>query len=222
MSSRPRLAASLTAADPLALGDCVRAVLDAGVDVLHVDLGDGAFVPWLGGSIELVEALAHRFRVPVEVHLMVTHPEDYIAAVAEAGASGVICHVEAMPYPRRIQALASRCGVRLAMAVNPATAVACAEPYLGVADRVTLLTTEPDAAGELLLPGSTARVRELERVASRALDIEVDGGVTLENAPALLAAGASALVVGRALTGSADPAAAVAQLRSAASTQRAS
>jgi ribulose-phosphate 3-epimerase len=210
-----RVAVSLTSADPLRLSEAAARAIAAGADALHVDVGDGRFTPWLGGSVELVGALARLDRAPVEVHLMVEDPEVFIAPIAAAGAASVLVHVERSPYPWRLRAVAHRLGMRFGIAANPATPLALVEPLVGCADFVTLLSTEPDAAGERMLPGIGARVWAVRAMYGDAVSVEVDGGVNADNVGELAARGASGLVVGRAVLDASDPGAVVARLRTA-------
>lgn len=207
-----RLKASMTAADPLHVGAAAAAVRDS-VDALHVDLADGGFVPVLSGGLELVRALAATQGLPVEVHLMVREPERLLPGLAAAGAAAVIVHLEAAPYPWRLAALSRGLGLKLGIAINPATPIGSLEPVAGLTDLVSLLTTEPDENGERMLPGTLGRLGAASRLLPRHVVLEVDGGVTEVTAPDLVAAGAGSLVAGRAIFGTPDPVAACARLR---------
>ena len=195
-----RILASVTGADPLALGAAAARLAEAGADGIHEDLGDGRFTPWLGGSVELVEALAGLGRLPVSVHLMVESPEALFERVAAGGPARVAVHLEAVPYPWRMRALARRRGVRLGFAVNPSTPLAFLEGYGPAADYVSLLTTEPDEAGERMLPGLLERVRAARALLPPAVELEVDGGVDAASARLLAGAGVDFAVVGRQIT----------------------
>lgn len=211
-----RLLGSLTAAPAGALADAAARLLSAGVDGLHVDLADGHFVPYLAFPPALVADLRGRFPESIlDVHLMVEEPEAYWEELARAGASRVVFHVEARRYPWRAVTLAHRAGLsEVGVALNPVTPFEALESVRGRIAVVDLLTTEPDVAGEQLLPGSVARVQRLRELLSEEL-IQVDGGVTEESAAALTRAGANELVVGRAITAAGDWHAAVQRLREA-------
>ena len=204
--------ASLSGADPLRVGDALDRLLAAGVDGIHVDLCDGVFAPGLAGGVPLVAAVARRSPAPVWAHLMVAEPEPLVVELAAAGAAGVTVHVEATRYPARLAVLAGRLGLRLGFAVNPATPLAWLESEAYRAPVVSLLTTEPDGAGERLLPGMVERVAAARRLLGGAVELEVDGGVDAAVA-ARLRGVADRLVVGRMLLGAGDLRSALAALR---------
>lgn len=211
-----KILASLTAADPLAIGVAARRLSLAGADGFHVDFGDGRFIPWWGGSLELVQALVRSERIPVEVHLMVDDPERWLEPLAAAGARQVVVHLEAVRYPWRIRTVAVRSGLRLGFAINPATPVAALEPVVECADFLALLTSEPDLDSEHFLPGSVARVASARRLLGPQVELEVDGGMTTGSLHECCLAGADVAVVGRELTRAEDPAASLRMLAGAA------
>lgn len=209
-----RLYISLTAADPLALGATIDALAGSDVDGLHLDLADGIFVPELTFGLRVVRAVRGRYSGLIDVHLMLTRPEPLLDELGKIGVERVAAHLESLPYPWRFRTLAARAGVRAGLAVNPSTPL---EAFVGPAlwfDYVNLLTTEPDEAGEQLLPGMAERVAAARRALPNDVAILVDGGVDPQNLASLLEAGANEVVVGRAVTSDPDPAAAVARLRS--------
>lgn len=199
-----RIYGSIRSVDPAELGASADRLLEAGVDGLHVDIADGVFVPELTFGPTVARALVERTQAPVEVHLMVIDPERYLRDLADAGIARVAFHLEATGYPWRVCSLARSLGLVAGIAANPATPIETVAGVAAAADFVTLLTTEPDLAGEHLLPGSLERVAALSAAIAPGSRLEVDGGVDADAAAGLFAAGARDLVVGRAVTGSED------------------
>lgn len=212
----PRLFASTRSVDPLELGAAAARLAAAGVDGLHVDLSDGHFVPELGASDSVVGALVARTAVSVEVHLMVTAPERYLGVLGEAGVRRVLVHLETTPYPWRTCRLARSLGLEVGLAANFATPVVAIEAAAPSADFVNLLTTDPDLAGERLLPGAAERVAAVRAVLPPGMRIEVDGDIGPYSIGRLAAAGAADFVVGRALAEADDWQERVERLRAAA------
>jgi ribulose-phosphate 3-epimerase len=211
-----KILASLTAADPLAVGEAARRLRQAGVDGFHVDLGDGRFVPWLGGSVELVKALAAAEPLPVSVHLMVEDPEPLLRLLAAAGAVRIGVHLEAVRYPWRLRSQLRRSGAQLGLVLNPMTPLEALEPLAGCADFVSLLTSEPDLDGERFLPGMPARIAAARALLGPTIELEVDGGIDRGAVHSVALAGADVAVVGRELTLSERPAEVVRALAAAA------
>lgn len=218
--SRPILMApSLLSADFAALGASIRVVEDAGADLLHVDVMDGHFVPNITIGPPVVKAVKRVTGLPLDVHLMIERPDDYLEAFVEAGASLVSVHVEVLAHLHRtlhrIKALGARAGVVL----NPATPVSAIEEVVGDLDFVLVMSVNPGFGGQRFIPRSLDKIRRvrmlLDRAGNRA-PIEVDGGVGLDTARKVVEAGASILVAGHAVFGGSDPAAAVRALREAA------
>lgn len=215
-----RIYGSIRSVDPVELGASAERLIEAGVDGIHVDVADGVFVPELTFGPAVARALVARTGAVVEVHLMVVEPERYLRELAEAGVARVSFHVEATRYPWRVCSLARSLGLVAGIAANPATPVAALADVAGAADFVNLLTTEPDFAGEQLLPGSEQRVASMTAELPPGRRLEVDGGVDVTTAAALVTAGAEDVVVGRAVTGSESWEQAVQSLRAAATARR--
>ena len=199
------LAPSVLAADFGRLAAHAAEALDAGADWLHIDVMDGHFVPNISFGAPVMRglrALQAERGVPFDVHLMIEHPDRYLDDFAEAGADLVTVHQEACPHLHRtVQAVRAR-GCRAGVALNPATPLVMLEEVLPELDLVLVMSVNPGFGGQTFIPGALDRVRRLAAMragtGSRAL-IEVDGGVTPDNARALLDAGADVLVAGSAV-----------------------
>jgi ribulose-phosphate 3-epimerase len=210
-----RVLASLSAADPAALAEAAERLALAGVDGIHLDIADGHFVPWL--SVGPATARALRARLPttfLDVHLMVENPEAYLEELALGEGTRVTFHVEATRYPRRVVTIGRRAGVTsIGPALNPATPLGALDSVLDCVDFVSLLSTEPDVAGERFIERTVDRLRSLRQTVRAEVSVVVDGGLDVDVLPQVRAAGASEVVVGRAITGTDDWGAAVARLR---------
>lgn len=211
-----RLAPSILSADFAALGAAVQAVERGGADLLHLDVMDGHFVPNLTIGPAVVQAVRRVSSLPLDVHLMVTDPDRYLDAFAEAGAAAISVHVEVLPHLHRTIGAIRDLGCRAGAAINPATPLSALEEIAGDLDVVLLMSVNPGFGGQAFIPGSESkiqRVRELlDRTGSRA-DIEVDGGVDRTNIARVVAAGASIVVAGAAIFGEPDPEVATRELR---------
>lgn len=211
---RVRIAPSIAAADQSRLGWAVEQASEGGADLLHFDIEDGVFIPNLTFGPKTIEYLRPISPLPFDVHLEVHRPEDYLEAVVEAGANIVTLQIEATRFPfealRRLRGL----GVKTGLAFNAATALDALQPVLETLQVIHLMTAEPDG---IFMPGLLEKVRQAhELVGERPIEIEVDGGVSFENAASLVEAGATVLVAGRAIWGTKDPKAAIQRLRQSA------
>ena len=217
--ARPILIApSILSADFARLADEVAAVERAGADLLHIDVMDGHFVPNLTVGPPIVKALKNVTKLPLDVHLMMTNADAFIAEFAAAGADYLTVHVEACPHLHRtVQSIKER-GVKAGVTLNPATSLHTIEEILPEVDLVLIMSVNPGFGGQKFISSClkkiTAARQMIDRSGSHAL-LEVDGGVKVENAAQVLAAGADVLVAGSAIFSSRDYAATIAALRAA-------
>jgi ribulose-phosphate 3-epimerase len=214
--ARIEIAPSILAADFSRLGEEVRAVEAGGADVIHVDVMDGHFVPNLSLGIPVVESLAKATRLPLDVHLMIEHPEEYAADFIRAGASRVLVHQEATVHLDRALALIREHGAQAGAVVNPATPVVLLTDVLNKVDTILVMSVNPGFGGQEFIAGSLEKIRQLNQWRTRynaSFRIAVDGGVDPGNAADLVQAGANELIAGTSIFHTPDPAAAVRQLR---------
>jgi len=220
-----RIAPSILSADFAALGDAVGAVERGGADLIHVDVMDGHFVPNLTLGPPVVRSLKRVARVPLDVHLMITDPDRYIGAFAEAGASMISVHVEVLPHLHRTVWAIKELGVQAGVVLNPATPVVAIKEIAGDVDFVLVMSVNPGFGGQTFIPRSESKVVEvralLDAVGSKA-PIEIDGGIDLTTVGRVVRAGARILVAGSAIFHAPDPERATAELRTAAETALAS
>jgi ribulose-phosphate 3-epimerase len=212
------IAPSILAADFARLADEVAAVERAGADFLHIDVMDGHFVPNLTIGPPIVAALRKVTKMPLDVHLMITNADVFIAEFAEAGADYITVHVEACPHLHRtVQSIKER-GVKAGVTLNPATSLSTIEEILADVDVVLIMSVNPGFGGQQFITSCLQKISSaramIDRVGNRAL-LEVDGGVKIENAAQVLAAGADVLVAGSAIFSSRDYATTIAALRAA-------
>jgi ribulose-phosphate 3-epimerase len=201
MQQQVRIAPSILAADFARLGEELRAVTGAGADFIHIDVMDGHFVPNLTVGPGVVKALRAHSRLPFDVHLMIAPVDPFVPDFAADGADIITVHPEAGPHLHRTLQLIKALGKKAGVALNPGTPVEMVDPVLDLVDLVLVMSVNPGFGGQSFIASQLDKIRALRRridARGRAIDLEVDGGITPETAPAAIAAGADVLVAGTA------------------------
>ena len=202
------LAPSILSADFARLGEQVRAACDGGAGVVHVDIMDGHFVPNLTIGPPVVKSLRQVTKLPLDCHLMIENPDDFIPAFADAGADWISVHQEACRHLNRTLHLIKSHDCRAGVVINPATPVDTLAEVLDIVDYVLVMSVNPGFGGQRFIPAALHKIRRLAELRSqrgRNYRIEVDGGVALDTVADVVRAGAEILVAGNAVFGSGDP-----------------
>ncbi len=213
------LAPSILSADFANLGDAVAAAERGGADLIHVDVMDGHFVPNITIGPPVVRSLRRVARVPLDVHLMITDPDRYIGAFAEAGASMISVHVEVLPHLHRTIHAIKALGVRAGVVLNPSTPVVALSEIAGDVDFVLVMSVNPGFGGQTFIPRSESKVADVRAMLEKAGNsaaVEIDGGIDMQTVARVVKAGARILVAGQAIFGSGDPERAARDLKMAA------
>jgi ribulose-phosphate 3-epimerase len=210
------VAPSILSADFAALGRDIAAVERGGADLIHIDVMDGHFVPNITIGPPVVRAIKRIATRPLDVHLMIEDPDRYIRDFAEAGASMISVHVEVLPHLHRTIAFIKSLGVKAGAVINPSTSITTLEDVAKDLDFVLVMSVNPGFGGQGFIPHSLDKVRRLKGLLAAtgsSAQIEIDGGVDASNTNDIVAAGATILVAGNAIFGSADAEAATRALR---------
>jgi ribulose-phosphate 3-epimerase len=202
------LAPSILSADFARLGEQVRAAADGGASVIHVDIMDGHFVPNLTIGPPVVKSLRKATKLPLDCHLMIENPDQFIPDFADAGVDWISVHQEACRHLNRTLHLIKSHDCLAGVVINPATPVDTLLEVLDIVDYVLVMSVNPGFGGQKFIPSTLHKMRQLAEIrGQRGLQyrIEVDGGVALETAGDVVRAGAEILVAGNAVFGKGDP-----------------
>ncbi len=211
-----KISPSILSADFSRLGEDIQAVDRAGADYIHIDVMDGHFVPNITIGPLVVDALRKVTDKPLDVHLMIENPDLYIPDFAKAGADIITVHQEAVPHLHRTVQLIKSLGKKAGVSLNPATPVETLDIILDELDLVLIMSVNPGFGGQSFIPSALDKIRALrQRITERGLstELEVDGGVKIDNIREVVAAGADVLVAGSAVFNTEDYAATITALR---------
>lgn len=211
-----KLAPSILSADFANLERDIKLVENAGAELLHIDVMDGHFVPNITIGAPVVKSLRKISNMVFDVHLMIERPEDYIGDFAAAGADIITVHAEAATHLHRLVQMIKDKGVKAAVALNPATPLCALDYVIEDLDMVLIMSVNPGFGGQKFIPSALEKVRLVRELAmdiNPGLDIEVDGGVGLNNIAEVVRNGANILVAGSAIFNSEDPAATIKKMK---------
>jgi ribulose-phosphate 3-epimerase len=197
-----KLAPSILSADFARLGEQIQEAAEAGADYIHVDVMDGHFVPNITIGAPVVSSIRPVTTLPLDIHLMIEHPERYISAFVNAGADILTVHVEASPHVQATIRLIKELGARAGVSINPPTPLGLVEEFLPHVDLVLVMSVNPGFGGQSFIPETLPRIANIRKMLDdRGLrpELEVDGGINADNAPDIVEAGADVLVAGNSI-----------------------
>jgi ribulose-phosphate 3-epimerase len=200
MNKKPLIAASLVCADPLNIESDIKEIIKGNADWIHFDVMDGSFVPRYGLFVEILHHLRKLTDIPVDVHMMVNNPEDYIESFALAKADYYCFHIEATSHAHRVIKKIQNSGMKAGIALNPATPISSLDWIINDISMVCLMAINPGIVGHRLIPEMYNKIKALREYALEKgnpnLIIEIDGGVTFDTGKVMVENGADALVCG--------------------------
>lgn len=210
-----KIAASILGANPVRLEEEIKKIEQAGIDLIHIDVMDGHFVPNITMGPFIVEGIRRITDVPLDIHLMIEHPERYVNAFAAAARAGdlITFHRETTEEPKEIVELIKKTGLKAGVSLNPDTPTETVEDLLDVLDLVLVMSVNPGFAGQRFIPKALPKIARLRSIAPDEMDIEVDGGITTETVSQAAQQGANVIVAASAIFKADDPVNAIKTLR---------
>ena len=207
MQPKFKIAASILAANPVRLEDEIKKVEMAGVDLIHIDVMDGHFVPNITMGPFIVEGIKHITKVPLDIHLMIEHPECYVKTFADAAGEGdlITFHIESTKKPKEVISLIRNAGLKAGVSLNPDTPSEAVEDLLDAVDMVLVMSVNPGFAGQKFISKVLPKIARLRSMAPNEMDIEVDGGITTETISQAVQQGANVIVAASAIFKTSDP-----------------
>ena len=216
MNTMIKVAPSILSADFSQLANEISKIEKAGADWVHIDVMDGHFVPNLTFGPPVVAAIRKVTKLPFDVHLMVTNPQDLIEPFAKAGADIITVHAETAPHLHRLLQTIKEYGLKAGVSLNPSTPLAVVEEVLDDLDMILIMSVNPGYGGQKFIPGAIEKITRLKAKRDQrklSVDIEVDGGINASTARQVIAAGATILVAGSAVYGAPDMTQAIKNIR---------
>ncbi len=209
-----QIAPSLLAADWMCLGNEIQALEKAGVDLFHLDIMDGKFVPNITFGFPIIQQIRETTKLPLDAHLMIENADAFLEEFARVGCNWVSVHVEACPHINRTLNRIKVLGMKAGVAINPGTSLASLDAVLDDAEYCLIMSVNPGFGGQQFIPASLDRVRELRnKIGRRPVKIQIDGGIKQNNIHDVVSAGADIIVIGTGLLSAKDYAKAVKELR---------
>jgi ribulose-phosphate 3-epimerase len=197
-----KLAPSILSADFARLGEQIDEVVKAGADYIHVDVMDGHFVPNITIGAPVVASIRPVTSLPLDVHLMIEHPERYISDFVKAGANIITVHVEASPHLQSTIRLIKELGAKAGVSLNPPTPLSAVDEFIHHVDLVLIMSVNPGFGGQSFIPETLPRIASMRKILDDrrpGVELEVDGGINADNAPDIVKAGANILVAGNSI-----------------------
>lgn len=216
MNNNIKIAPSILSADFSRLADEIEKIEQAGADLVHIDIMDGHFVPNLTFGAPVVAAIRKVTKLPFDVHLMVSNPQNLITPFVQAGADIITVHAETAPHLHRLIQTIKEHGKQAGVSLNPSTPLTIVEEVLSDVDMILIMSVNPGFGGQQFIPNAANKITRLKAMLDERnlrVNIEVDGGINAATARQVVAAGANILVAGSAVYGASDPAQAIRAIR---------